>query len=504
MAGRLPTRTMHSAIAIHGPPPRSSPSDFLAAPLPLDLYFGTMPGDISRLERDACTFAAQFRAFTATTPSLCHHCFYAFAGGLDSSAHGYLSTKCPQFLDAVMGFVVSDFCASDWERRKAMSTELLVFQTLSCPTCSPLGIRDLMHADFMIRSNEIPFDTLFDLCCRLLTRCLVPPSRRQRNTPTSPSKIPKKPFRSGSWPSTFEQLFPRGVEQTVSHFVQLTCVIQSGPIALLAAMLQRCRQPVFEEIMHPRHNCLLLRRVIAALGEAAELASAALSAHNQSTGSPNASRTPTSDRAVLKEIAKYDDFAVLLRAISSGVDYEVHDLDRFAFCYEARLYRSVVSVLEKLYNPFAWDYDLPNVAIFLYSSLDAADRLDPPMFIRRAVFEGSKRMEDPYIRVACNLPIVLQRRACFGPRCGKQVHENPSGKAFAKCARCRAIQYCSKECQRNDWTLKNGQPHKIICDILSEVLTIVSAEAVAKTAPDGIAQAWRNADLPVLRTGATP
>ncbi|KZV94764.1 hypothetical protein EXIGLDRAFT_766792 [Exidia glandulosa HHB12029] len=111
--------------------------------------------------------------------------------------------------------------------------------------------------------------------------------------------------------------------------------------------------------------------------------------------------------------------------------------------------------------------------------------------------KGRERTEDPYLDIVRLLPLTLARRACFG--CGKQVHENPSGKPFSKCARCKAVQYCSKECQRNDWNLKHGQPHKIICDILSEVLTIMPVETMMKKRLDDVARTWRAANFPPER-----
>ncbi|KZV94758.1 hypothetical protein EXIGLDRAFT_834735 [Exidia glandulosa HHB12029] len=443
-----------------------------------------MPSDFRRLDRQARAFAAQFRAFTPAAPALCLNCFYAFYGSLDSAAYDHLSTKCTDFLDALMGFVATDYALNDRDRRMAVSVDMMLYQGRECPKCSTAEVTGLG-----LSTQEPPFDTFFDFCCRTLATCLAPPMNESRH-----SKIQKKPFRRGSWPSTPEQLFPRGAEQTVGHLVQLSSVMYSGPIVLLTAMLLRYRKPVFEQILHPRHNYLLLRRVEPALAEAARVAADALAAFH---GNASSRPTSASDRVVVKAIARFDDFPRLLHVILSGVDHEGHDLDRFAFRYEARLYRAVVSVVEKLHNPGAWEVNLPNVAISLYSSLEAADRLDPPKFIETAVMKGKKRAEDPYLNVARHLPLTLARRACFG--CGKQVHENLNGKAFSKCGRCKAVQYCSKECQRNDWNLKHGQPHKIICDILSEVLTIMPLETMVKSRLGDVARAWRAANFPPER-----
>ncbi|KZV94763.1 hypothetical protein EXIGLDRAFT_498600 [Exidia glandulosa HHB12029] len=317
----------------------------------------TMPSDIRRLERRARAFAAQFRAFTATTPGLCLKCFYAFVADLDSAAYEHLSAKCPEFFDALMGFVSTDYGPNDWDSRVAISVDMLVYHSTQCPNCAASDT-----AGLALSTEEPPFDTFFDRCCRTLARCLAPPVNPNVNS--RQSKIQKKPFRPGSWPSRPEQLFPLGAEQTVGHLIQLSSLMYTGPIVLLTAMLLRYRKPVFEEIVHPRHDHLILRRIEPALGEAAKLATDALTAFH---GNANSTPTSASDRIVVKAMARYNDFPRLLHVITSGVDFEGHDLALFAFRYEARLYRAVVSVVEKLHNPGAWDVYLPNVAIALYS-----------------------------------------------------------------------------------------------------------------------------------------
>ncbi|KZV78820.1 hypothetical protein EXIGLDRAFT_502719 [Exidia glandulosa HHB12029] len=48
------------------------------------------------------------------------------------------------------------------------------------------------------------------------------------------------------------------------------------------------------------------------------------------------------------------------------------------------------------------------------------------------------------------------------------AHYSTTGKAFPRCGKCKAVQYCSPECQRRDW--KAGRySHRAICDILNEL-----------------------------------
>ncbi|KZV94772.1 hypothetical protein EXIGLDRAFT_834745 [Exidia glandulosa HHB12029] len=451
-----------------------------------------MPSDYKKLERYARTFATQFRAFNPASPVLCLKCFYAFAAELDSAACEHLGAKCPEFYDALVHFVTIDH-PLDYDGRIAISMRLLLCQgATTCTLCSALPVRSLP-----IRSDETPFNTLFDICCQLLSRGLIP--YFDGNTSVMSTKIYRKPFRRGAWPSTPEQLLPHGPEETVGQLVRMSSVMHSGPVVLLAAMLQRYRKPVLEEILNPKHDNLLLRRVEGALEEASELASAALRAHNSRADLSSLSPTPASDTAVVKALERHIVFPQLLHVISFGVDFDSHDLGRFAFRYEARLYRTILSVLAHFHSPTAWVYGLPAVAMSLYSRLKAADRHDPPNFIREAALASKRRTEDVYALLADHLPVVIEKRACSGPGCGKQFHESANGKPFAKCGRCKALYYCSKECQRKDWSLKPGEPHKVICDILCEVLTIVSADTMFTTSSTDIARAWRDAALPEER-----
>lgn len=86
------------------------------------------------------------------------------------------------------------------------------------------------------------------------------------------------------------------------------------------------------------------------------------------------------------------------------------------------------------------------------------------------------RLVDDHTRLYHSLRGCYRRRHCFGPTCGKAVHEAASARAFSQCSRCRFTQYCSKECQREDW--KRGTaavPHKEMCPILGAVLDVIRA-----------------------------
>ncbi|KZV87219.1 hypothetical protein EXIGLDRAFT_752363 [Exidia glandulosa HHB12029] len=445
-----------------------------------------MPSDVKKLEPLARDFASHFRSFNPQGPSLCLRCFGAFE--LSAEAHEHLGVKVPEFYDALMRFVISDHTLVRNERVE-ISVALLLYQTTQCPRCSVLEQQPIA-----INIGETPFDTLYDHCCQILATYLSMPYWHTQ----------KKLFRSGRWPSSPAALLPMGVERTVAGLVRLASVSYSGPVALFGAILQRYRQPVFEAIVKPGHESLLLQRIIGAFQQAGKRAAKALAAHNVSIGAYGSSASPSEegDTAILPMlVGRYHGFTYLLRVIFCGVDHAVHDFFRFASGYEVDLYRAITSVLVNFADPKAWDPYLLDVVLALYARLEADDRSDPPPFIRLAVADDVQRNADIYIRLASLLPTLLSRRGCFGPQCGKQLHESSDGKPFAKCARCKIVQYCSKDCQRKDWSSKrrerDTESHKEICDILCEVVTILKPNAIGRRpSKDEIARMCREGSFP--------
>ncbi|KZV98146.1 hypothetical protein EXIGLDRAFT_328574 [Exidia glandulosa HHB12029] len=73
---------------------------------------------------------------------------------------------------------------------------------------------------------------------------------------------------------------------------------------------------------------------------------------------------------------------------------------------------------------------------------------------------------------------IAQRRFmsqdCYGPMCGKSVQ---TGTPFQRCARCKFVQYCSKECQLDDWR-DAKVPHKRLCPLLQKLVTVASFPSI--------------------------
>ncbi|KZV98315.1 hypothetical protein EXIGLDRAFT_832250 [Exidia glandulosa HHB12029] len=438
------------------------------------------------LEHQARAFAAQIRPLVDDDHAFCPTCFMAFAEQLDFAAREHLGMKCPEFYDTLMAFVTTEHIL-DMDLRIAQSTYLLSHQIMKCVKCSAQPTSN-DEINYFIPVDDMPFDKIYNTCCYILASCLAPPDP---STGQLPKRIQKWPFKAGHWPSTPDQLFPLGPERTIDHLVH--SAYHRGAVNLLSAMLQRHRPRVFEEITKVENNDFLLRATIRGFEAAARLAAATLSTHNESIGRPSAAPTPASDEAVVEALEIYDPFTTLLVTILAGVDSQPHELARFAFCYDHVLYRAVVSVLAHVSDAEKCNPPLAKVAIALYQKLDVVHRRDPPPpFIRVEVEEDLKAQVDVYRLLGGVLPLFFLRRACTWPACGKQPHTRTGSTAFAKCASCRAVQYCSRDCQRADWR----EEHREICDILKEVFTILPKAEIPDLPRHEIAQVCRDHALP--------
>ncbi|EJD34784.1 hypothetical protein AURDEDRAFT_176178 [Auricularia subglabra TFB-10046 SS5] len=87
--------------------------------------------------------------------------------------------------------------------------------------------------------------------------------------------------------------------------------------------------------------------------------------------------------------------------------------------------------------------------------------------------EQDATMRDPYRALQHYLLLQAGRGACQGPEC---VHDKGSiPGAFLYCGKCRAVQYCSTECQRADWS-NTTHPHRVICNMLAKLFSFARME----------------------------
>ena len=64
------------------------------------------------------------------------------------------------------------------------------------------------------------------------------------------------------------------------------------------------------------------------------------------------------------------------------------------------------------------------------------------------------------VEIVCDVRKIKRDPFCYNSRC-QNTSENKPTDDFKKCTNCKLVRFCSKECQKEDWTSPNG--HKKMC-----------------------------------------
>jgi len=113
------------------------------------------------------------------------------------------------------------------------------------------------------------------------------------------------------------------------------------------------------------------------------------------------------------------------------------------------------------------------------------------------ILRSSQRLadpkEDPYARFYRIASLFSRKSRCSVRGCQRSSElEAPK---LMRCARCRAVQYCSRECQRLHWK-DELQPHKAACSILARIQD-VSPFSVGENDAQAFSVACRGAGIQV-------
>lgn len=181
------------------------------------------------------------------------------------------------------------------------------------------------------------------------------------------------------------------------------------------------------------------------------------------------------DAVAQRRLREYTFCILLVEGIAFGLD--VTDAERAAFFrgHEAELFAATLRVLDHLPHPERAQPTLARLAFLLWHDAPAARCAPKPLYFFRIEAELAGDMRDPYVALHCIMNTAATRRFCRGPACGKPVHEKATPGSFARCAQCGVVQYCSKDCQRADWT-GAPVPHKTICRLLRGLFAFASLD----------------------------
>ncbi|EJD35494.1 hypothetical protein AURDEDRAFT_117364 [Auricularia subglabra TFB-10046 SS5] len=403
--------------------------------------------------RKAQAFAAGFADPLA--PTLCYICFAVFAKEIepDEQIAQLLQTKGHAFWTALMTFVSTDWTA---ERRESVTTRLRR-TSLRCRKCKPAGHRGmLMHA---IPDAECFFGIMYQLACGSLHAAL-------RNPMHSYKGLGRKPSR---WPTTMEQLFPFGVDRTVTSLVaQLPH--RSFTHSLLHNLIAYHRPLVFPVLSEAPNRTLVISTFISRLTLYTSMASAALSRFGPSA-------TPTAQQIVRQEYIKLAQVAILvLFDVVEGSDAQPDDQARFCRGHEVQLFRALHGFIT-LVGDNEQHHWMAHLASKLWGALSLSQRDDvghpaPPAYCTNV--EAGEALDDPYHALRYFLRNRPRTRTCCSPQCATSV-PNASARLLL-CAKCRLASYCSQRCQRADWT-DALLPHKEVCDALQELQTFTPLDS---------------------------
>lgn len=394
-----------------------------------------------------------------TRPEACPQCVTSFM--IDTvlkdlmTAVPLLQTDCHVFWDALIGFV-----AYPWTP-KTRSAVCAIFQAtwLRCNRCHP-GRRLVQRGN---TTSDYPFRGVYKGACLLLNTCVVGETTSYHRR--------EKGFGSkrGRWPCTADQLFPYGPQASITALVS-TLAIHPEADFVLAAMLAVHRPLAFPVFSSEENRPRIIAHVMSRLKGAAEAANNELRAL-KSPVLPSARDAVVDRHKIICEHA-----ALVVYQVGFGPDRDPRDLVAFVRGHGLELFRALDGVVSLYEDPENTHIEITQVTATLWTFLSVSPTPVPaPPYVRRWVNRLSSAVSDPYRALRHFLGGQAMRRDCYGPGCGKGVHAKDAPGAFARCGKCRAVQYCSRECQKADWR-DAAFPHKELCPLLQDVFSFVSTD----------------------------
>ncbi|KAL3903583.1 MAG: hypothetical protein SGILL_010388 [Bacillariaceae sp.] len=73
----------------------------------------------------------------------------------------------------------------------------------------------------------------------------------------------------------------------------------------------------------------------------------------------------------------------------------------------------------------------------------------------------------------CLKPLVLEETRSYRGICLFCIEKEPSPRAFATCSACKLARYCSRDCQKEHWSIsRDGTSHKRCCKEIQKILAL--------------------------------
>lgn len=421
-------------------------------------------------------------------PACCPLCFYCWSltNKPNEPMVRFMRMGRQDLLDASMSTLTAP--RSDAELR--IFQQHLLANYRSCDACLKQNLIDSFVGETDERRAVSAAALFISSLYRLMTACLA-----DNQSALVSRAIKQKGFNKESeneWPSAPEQLFPHGPSGTVKTHIFWACLLPdpTAPIHFLNYCLIIARPFFYPRLVAPPNNgnlAWIVARMLGSLDTAAP-DSALLS---PPFALPEGWRFPVlkdskGDTLVLTAIS-------LLHTIRSGPDGEISATLDFITGTEAVLFPAVQSALALL--PLSESSEeFSTLAAFAHLLQRRLGLPDSAMDAR--VIAWRQRVHPQRFTVDAILHHYLcQRardvRACAGPGCGATVITSGTpGRAFQVCAKCKLLRYCSRECQRRDWT-EGELPHKTLCKILRK--EPFTARTLLGTSLDEWTAAWDRA-----------
>lgn len=289
---------------------------------------------------------------------------------------------------------------------------------------------------------------------------------------------PKKGFGSKGvlWPVDHLDLIPLGAYESAVAHISWCCRLlphQSPVIHYLGCALSVSRHTLFPHLLESPLRERLLWCLVNLLDGSGEGGGPGTALFPWTQAAQAQMECTTFQRPELSFAVPFMNLPSLVVFISTlhvGNDAARHDFLRFCHGCESALISAcdhAVRSLSAKANLWATNV-LVHFALELLShtgptSHRPADSLPFPDIINSGI--------DYYVRLYSALTVSYHRRHCFGPSCGRATN----AEGFPRCGRCHFTQYCSKACQKEDWT-RSAVPHKQICHILAAAVDSIQPD----------------------------